>query len=130
MKKLALTSLLIMFAIKSVSACSYTAEYDHTKHITFAEQNLKLLLCLSVFSIVIITIFYFLKDQRNLVFLIISTISFLLAFPTFIVFALYDICGNSAYNVFLYEFIFIGFLLLINVLIFVKDFSQSKNSLP
>lgn len=129
MKKQALTILLILLMIKTVSACSYPAEYIYSEHESFAERHVEFLLIGSVFFSAVVTISYFLRNRKYSVYIYAALVSYLLSVPAFFILVLYDICGNSAYDIFLYQFVFTGILGILNLIFVIGDLFYRRRAL-
>jgi hypothetical protein len=77
MKKLALTNLMLLVAVKSVSACSYSPGYEPPQLVKF--DGIYLLLAFTL--IIPIVFFYYLRDRKSRWAIITSAVSLVLFIP-------------------------------------------------
>ncbi len=89
MKKLALTNLMLLIAIKFVSACSYAEGYEPPVNVYQKNENYFLAMFFGSFILFVpIVILYFLRKRRGLWTIITSMTSFILFFPAIFITAL------------------------------------------
>jgi len=96
MKKLALTNLLLLLAVKFVSACDYVGE---TPPNVF-EGRVAYFWAMFILSIVLfalIVAIYFLRKRQGLWTIITSMTSFILFFPVIVITALATTCSDGSY---------------------------------
>lgn len=129
MKILALTNLILLLAIKSVSACSYAITLDPNHHKSFAQEYSFYLLLGSIFLVIPITLFYFKRGRKGIGFVILGWSSIILSIPVFVIYSLMDMCGTSASNVFLFDFIIMNLILISQIFNWKKGNNSTKLSL-
>ena len=95
MKNLALTNLMLLLAIKSVSACSYDIDPNNSVKVNTSDGFYDLILFISAFVLIIpIVILYFVRNRKGRWAIITSSVSLLLFIPAiFLTAFLFGPCG-------------------------------------
>lgn len=96
MKKLALTNLIVLIAIKSVSACDYDPRYGPPTNIIQGNENYFWAMFIGSFVLFIpLVIIYFLRKHRGLWTILLSMTSFVLFFPALFFAAFAFMCSDG-----------------------------------
>jgi predicted small secreted protein len=118
MKKTALTNLLLLLAIKSVSACSYAAGYGPPVSVFEGREFYFWAIFIGSFVLFVpIVILYFFRNRRGLWTIIASISSLGLFFPAIFMAAFLSICtdGKPLAAVIIAEFFFMSLMFTIQL---------------
>lgn len=117
MKKLALTNLMLLIAIKSVSACTYIAGTEIVNVFDGRETYFWVIFIGSFVLLAPIIILYFKRNHRGLWTIITSIVSLILFLPAIFTAAFINMCGdgNPVAAVFVAEFFLMSLLFTIQL---------------
>jgi hypothetical protein len=133
MKKLALTNLMLLTAIKSVSACSVAVDPNNPNYDPIAENNFygAIYFYSSIFLILAIIVSYFLSGRKRLWFVIVTITSVFLMIPILFVFGIMlKGCGNISLGIIKWYFIFLLFLFTFQIVSWIIRKRRLKETLP
>ena len=129
MKRLALTNLMLLMAIKSVSACSVTIDPNNPNFDSVAENvfYVKTYFYSLVFLILANIVLFFLRRRKDYLVLLGIIALVLLMFPATLVASVISDCGDSLHIVLKWEFIFFLMIFCFHICLWVNKISLRIN---